>query len=91
LGEVHWTIYDHGQIKIEPSTVAVTEEFAQKNFKVILDKVAKPGDIIYMPSGVFHKVDTLSPRVSLSFPIIHHPELSRKDRTTLSLGSYFES
>jgi len=91
FGEVHWTIYDRGSAPIKDGVVAVTEEFAKENFKVLIDRVAGPGDIIYMPDSTFHKVETLSPRVSLSFPISHFPTYPCKDRTTLSLGKYFKS
>jgi len=92
MGEVHWKMYAHDPALLpDESVISVTEEFANQNMKVILDKVAGPGDIIYMPAGVFHKVETLSPRVSLSFPLIFRPDLKRKDRTTIPLSQYFQS
>jgi len=89
MGKVHWKIYDYKE-KLEDHVIAVNEEYAEKNFKVVMDVVAKPGDVIYMPDGVFHKVETLSPRVSLSFPIVKSL-VKRKDRTTISLEKYFNN
>ena len=38
-----------------------------KEFNTILE----PGDILYLPKGVFHKSITKEPRITISFPTIN--------------------
>jgi len=89
FGKVRWKIYKH--YRVDDRAYSVSEEFAKENFIVTLDEVVGPGDMIYMPPGVFHQAKALEPRVSLSFPIVHSGLLTPKDRTTLSLGEGFQT
>lgn len=67
-GKVKWYIYkefaEKGQ-PYRPQDATLEEEF-------VLDD----GDLLYIPKGKYHRVDTLSPRISISFHFREPPAYS---------------
>ena len=58
-GKIRWFIYNefhHKGMPYEPNSTTLLESF-------VLDE----GDLLYIPKGQFHRVETLSPRISISF------------------------
>jgi ribosomal protein L16 Arg81 hydroxylase len=41
--------------------------------------VLSPGDLLYIPKGMYHNTETLSPRISISFHF-HEPDGFHKKR-----------
>lgn len=39
----------------------------------IIDKVLGPGDMLYIPKGIYHKAEAKSARISISVPMAKHP------------------
>jgi len=59
-GKTKWTIY---------------EEFAPSKPETIVDEfVLEPGDLLYIPSYQYHKVDTIGPRILLSVHFQNKPD-----------------
>lgn len=56
-GKIRWYIYKEFEVKGGRIPDATLEEVVE------LDK----GDLLYIPRGKYHRVDTLSPRISISF------------------------
>jgi len=58
-GKIRWFIYKefhHKGLPYRPDSTTLLESF-------VLDE----GDLLYIPKGQFHRVETLSPRISISF------------------------
>jgi len=56
-GTVRWYIYEEFEVKGGRRETATLEEVVDLN----------DGDLLYIPKGKYHRVDTLSPRISISF------------------------
>jgi len=64
-GKTKWTIY---------------EEFTPDKPKTIIDEfVLEPGDMLYIPSYQYHKVDTIGPRILLSIHFKNKPDQTLKN------------
>ena len=88
----HWKIYK--MVKEMPEETTDVEE---KDETVYLEEEKKftlePGDLLYMPSGTFHKVrNEEGPRVSFSIPfIIQEEETEYMDRTYIPFKELFDT
>ena len=54
-----------------------------KDVKPVIDKVMKPGDAVWVPPFYWHRADSLTKRLSISFPIatdFHSPLSPSQDR-----------
>lgn len=75
IGSVHWKVYDvfarsetvEGRKKFT-SRLTMTDKEASK-FNTIIDTILHPGDLLYIPSGMFHKAVPETARVSISVPL----------------------
>ena len=92
IGMTHWKIYK--MVKEMPEETTDVEE---KDETVYLEEEKKftlePGDLLYMPSGTFHKVrNEEGPRVSFSIPfIIQEEETEYMDRTYIPFKELFDT
>jgi ribosomal protein L16 Arg81 hydroxylase len=75
IGSVHWKVYDvfarsemrEGR-KTFISRMTMKDEEAGK-YKTVIDTILHPGDLLYIPSGMFHKAVPETARVSISVPL----------------------
>lgn len=63
-GESHWTVGS----KIYNDMDRNLQNFP-KDDVITIDEILSPGDILFVPSQVYHKARSLSKRISISFPI----------------------
>jgi ribosomal protein L16 Arg81 hydroxylase len=92
IGMTHWKIY-----KIIKEMLEETIALEEKDEKVYLEEeknfTLEPGDLLYMPSGTFHKVrNEEGPRVSFSIPFVIEKEKSEyMDRTYIHFKELFDT
>jgi len=55
-GRIRWTVYNEFKDQCKPEETTVKKTFE-------LDD----GDLLYLPKGIYHSVETLSPRISISY------------------------
>lgn len=76
IGSVHWKVYnvfarselDSNGNKRFTSRMSMTAEEESK-YEPIIDTVLTEGDLLYIPSGMFHKATPNSARISISVPL----------------------
>lgn len=66
IGSVRWTVYATFNKDLGRNTATVEQE---KDMIPVIEEVLYPGDLLYIPRGLFHKAEANSPRVSVSFPV----------------------
>lgn len=59
-GESHWKVYN-SDFSIENRNLNSDE-----NLKLLIDYILRPGDLLYIPVGNYHKCNPLSKRLSIS-------------------------
>lgn len=77
-GESLFTVYENRQnslcnLHMQNVNKGLSKEeidFLLSKLRVLEEKVMKPGDMVYIPSRVFHHVKPLTNRISVSFPLI---------------------
>jgi len=77
-GESLFTVYENRQNSLSnlhaqnlnKTFSAERIDFLSSKLRVLEEKVMKPGDMVYVPSRVFHHVKPLTNRISVSFPLI---------------------
>lgn len=76
LGAVHWKVYPairehtimpNGTAKMTGRVVIPPEEEALMT--PYIDEILQPGDLLYIPRGVYHKATPMGPRISISIPV----------------------
>ena len=70
-GKTHWKI---GTKKYENEQKNIKEFLLDD--KISIDDILAPGDIIYVPAHVYHSAQSLTKRISISFPIPTDKELN---------------
>lgn len=65
-GRIRWTVYNEFKDECKPEETTVKKTFE-------LDD----GDLLYLPKGIYHSVETLSPRISISYHFHDAPEGGR--------------
>jgi ribosomal protein L16 Arg81 hydroxylase len=66
-GECEWTIYQE-QATYEEALNYRTQP--ENELNISFETILKPGDMLYLPSGKYHKCKPLGKRLSLSVPIL---------------------
>lgn len=66
-GECHWTIYNEQATYDEALHY---KKLPEEQLSIEYETILKPGDILYIPSGKYHKCVPLGKRLSLSVPIL---------------------
>jgi ribosomal protein L16 Arg81 hydroxylase len=91
LGATSWQVFRPRQ-PLPEDLVAVDEAHEAELLEPFADFELGPGDLFYMPPGVFHKVRSLGgPRVSFSIPFhAVEPGRARVDRTHIPFRAIFE-
>ncbi|MEM6295913.1 MAG: cupin domain-containing protein [Myxococcota bacterium] len=85
-GSTDWTVY-----KGTDPRRAMPVEDAEATLRVDFRARLRPGSVLYMPPGVFHRATNPDgPRISLSIPFYESPASVPVDRTPLRLRSLFE-
>ena len=59
-GESHWKVYNAN------SSIAERNLYSDDNLQLLIDYILKPGDLLYIPMGNYHKCNPLSKRLSIS-------------------------
>ena len=78
IGKVHWKVYNvfarseivAGRKKFT-TRLTMTDKEASK-YTPVIDTILEPGDLLYIPSGMFHKATPASARVSISVPLMEN-------------------
>ena len=65
--ECHWTIYNEQATYDEALHY---KKLPEEQLSIEYETILKPGDILYIPSGKYHKCVPLGKRLSLSVPIL---------------------
>ena len=66
-GECEWTIYQEQATHEEALNYRTQPE---NELNISFETILKPGDMLYLPSGKYHKCKPLGKRLSLSVPIL---------------------
>jgi ribosomal protein L16 Arg81 hydroxylase len=66
-GECNWTIYNEQATYDEALHY---KKLPEEQLSIEYETILKPGDILYIPSGKYHKCVPLGKRLSLSVPIL---------------------
>jgi ribosomal protein L16 Arg81 hydroxylase len=66
-GECHWTIYNEQATYDEALHY---KKLPEEQLSIEYETILKPGDVLYIPSGKYHKCVPLGKRLSLSVPIL---------------------
>lgn len=92
VGETTWQIFSLKQPIGEKAT-AITDAGEEKFLKVEKEFTLTPGDLLYMPPNVFHKVRNYAgPRISFSIPFKPNVANNNKmDRSYIPFKSIFEA
>ncbi len=92
LGHTQWCLYE-AIAKLPPEVVAIPEAEEDQKLHEVARFTLKPGDLFYMPPGVFHKIRNVGgPRVSFSIPCSPGGEgTERVDRTFIPFKAIFEA
>lgn len=92
VGTTHWQIFQAKQA-VSADVRAIPAEEEDSKLQLVKEFDLQPGDVFYMPPGVFHKVRNYEgPRISLSIPFakIQNPEMPKMDRTYIPFRELFE-
>ena len=91
VGETTWKIFKL-KAEIDEKASAITEAGEEKLLEVVQEFTLTPGDILYMPPDVFHKVrNNAGPRISFSIPFSPNiKNTNRMDRTYIPFKAIFE-
>jgi ribosomal protein L16 Arg81 hydroxylase len=93
IGNTSWQIFDHSaELAQDVSSVKETDE--GRYLTKAMEFTLRPGDVLYMPPGRFHKVrNHQGPRVSFSIPFVVNVDgkAGRMDRTHIPLRAIFEN
>ena len=92
IGNTHWKIFKYGE-GLEESVVSIGEDREHEFLDLQMEFDLHPGDLLYMPPDVFHKVRNYDgPRVSLSIPfsiLVNGSDRHRMDRTYIPFREMF--
>ena len=89
IGEANWQLFEPIK-KIDENVVAIPENEQDSYLKVVSEFTLKQGDLLYMPVGVFHRVQSVpGPRVSISIPFYSMPQGSKMDRSNIPFKQLF--
>ncbi len=92
MGATHWKIFQHRSDL--PTEVDHLEQDQEEEYlKLHMEFDLRPGDFLYMPPNVFHKVRNHDgPRVSFSIPftiLAENSNIKRMDRTYIPFAKLF--
>ena len=92
IGSTQWKVFKYRQ-GLEESVVSIGEHQEHEFLDLEMQFDLEPGDLMYMPPDVFHKVRNCDgPRVSLSIPfsiLVNGADLHRMDRTYIPFKEMF--
>jgi ribosomal protein L16 Arg81 hydroxylase len=79
-GESHWKVYNSDPFIEERSL------FTDEKINLLIDYVLKPGDLLYIPEGNYHKCNPLGKRMSISACFVQKQEELFVDTNWYSLN-----
>jgi ribosomal protein L16 Arg81 hydroxylase len=82
-GTTHWKVYDNRLSTLYPIS---NYEIDENELETLIDIELVPGDLIYIPSRMYHKAEPSEKRLSMSIPCVPMMfDVTRYDRNYYSL------